>query len=319
MRKDYAGERKTLLSDSLTGSACAVMAEIPAEPVRIGKTKGIYKMKRLLFFDIDGTLAIPGQTPSRETVEAIRAARANGHKTFLCTGRTEESVPGPVREIGFDGAIYSAGGRVVAGGKVIEDHAMTQNMTRTIISVMRQAGVSFTLECAGGNYSGGPDLMRPASSDMSGGNSELRRMLLISNKRPVTQYKNEPVYKISFFAASQEQTDYIAGAFDQTVKVVFFENLIQDFPLLAGEASDRNVHKGLALLRVCEYFGAALECSVAFGDSMNDAEMLQTAGIGVAMGNSSDQVKALADQVCETCADNGVAKTLARLGLTGKG
>lgn len=88
-----------------------------------------------------------------------------------------------------------------------------------------------------------------------------------------------------------------------------------DFPLLAGEVSDKNIHKGQALRRVCEYFGTASECSVAFGDSMNDAEMLLAAGIGIAMGNSAEQVKVLADQICESCADNGVAKTLIRLGL----
>ncbi|MBR2653222.1 MAG: HAD hydrolase family protein, partial [Lachnospiraceae bacterium] len=39
-------------------------------------------MSKLLFFDIDGTLAMPGRTVSRRTRDAIRAARANGHKAF---------------------------------------------------------------------------------------------------------------------------------------------------------------------------------------------------------------------------------------------
>ena len=54
---------------------------------------------------------------------------------------------------------------------------------------------------------------------------------------------------------------------------------------------------------------------IAFGDSMNDSEMLQTAGIGVAMGNASDAVKALADLVCDCCECDGIAKALKQLDL----
>ena len=48
---------------------------------------------------------------------------------------------------------------------------------------------------------------------------------------------------------------------------------------------------------------------------MNDAEMLQTAGVGVAMGNASEQVKALADMVCDRCECDGIAKALKALNL----
>ena len=54
---------------------------------------------------------------------------------------------------------------------------------------------------------------------------------------------------------------------------------------------------------------------IAFGDSMNDEEMLQTAGVGVAMGNASEQLKALADMVCDRCECDGIAKALEELNL----
>ena len=58
-----------------------------------------------------------------------------------------------------------------------------------------------------------------------------------------------------------------------------------------------------------------MSCSIAFGDSMNDAEMLLAAGIGVAMGNAEPEVKELADRVCESVDDDGVARELERMGL----
>lgn len=272
-------------------------------------------MKRILFFDIDGTLAIPGQKPSKETVDTIRAARANGHRAILCTGRSEHSVPDFVREIGFDGGIYSAGGQVIVEGKTISNRTMTQDMTEMILSAMRKERLTFTLECSNENYISDAGLLRLELLNMADSNSELQRMLIGSDQNTFANYENEPVYKISFLAASREQIDRLTSALDDSVKVVVFDNLMPDFPLLAGEVSDKNINKGLALQCVCEYYHTPLELSVAFGDSMNDEEMLLAAGIGVAMGNSVGQVKALADQVCESCADNGVAKTLVRLGL----
>ena len=49
---------------------------------------------------------------------------------------------------------------------------------------------------------------------------------------------------------------------------------------------------------------------------MNDMAMIRTAGLSVAMGNSEQRIKDAADIVCESCADNGIAKELERLGLT---
>ena len=61
-------------------------------------------MQRLIFFDIDGTLAYPGQEPSASTVAAIHAARRNGHKVFISTGRTMDSIPASIASIGLTAA-----------------------------------------------------------------------------------------------------------------------------------------------------------------------------------------------------------------------
>ena len=60
----------------------------------------------------------------------------------------------------------------------------------------------------------------------------------------------------------------------------------------------------------------AAEDTIAFGDSMNDAEILRAAGTGVAMGNAGGGVKKLAGQICERWDEDGIAKALTRMGLT---
>ena len=91
-------------------------------------------MSKLLFFDIDGTLAMPGRTVSRRTRDAIRAARANGHKAFICTGRSPELVNEDILSIGFDGGIFHAGGRAVIDGKTVYENHADAKMLHQLLS-----------------------------------------------------------------------------------------------------------------------------------------------------------------------------------------
>lgn len=269
--------------------------------------------KRLLFFDIDGTLAMPGENPGADTVRAIRAARTNGYPVFLSTGRTEDTVPPAVRDIGFDGGIYSAGGRVVADGTVLAERTMPLEMSGAIIQAMQSEHLTFTVETATGNFRYG--VIPAAAANQSGANSEFLRVLKIPDMIPLEEYRGEPAYKISFMAESQATIDGLARRLPTAVKLVQFGNLTSGFPVIVGEISDRRIHKGLALEELCAHYGASAADSIAFGDSMNDVEMLLAAGIGIAMGNAEEAVKALADQVCESCREDGVAKALIRLGM----
>jgi hydroxymethylpyrimidine pyrophosphatase-like HAD family hydrolase len=61
--------------------------------------------------------------------------------------------------------------------------------------------------------------------------------------------------------------------------------------------------------------GVARDEVIAFGDSHNDLDMLEFAGVGVAMGNASAEVKALADLITDSNEDDGIATALERLGV----
>jgi Cof subfamily protein (haloacid dehalogenase superfamily) len=76
------------------------------------------------------------------------------------------------------------------------------------------------------------------------------------------------------------------------------------------EFASPDVTKAAGLSFVAEHLGFARERTVAFGDGENDIELVDWAGYGVAVANAHDRVKELADLVCPSVAEEGVAQVL---------
>ena len=275
--------------------------------------------RKAIFFDIDGTLAFPNQPVSPAVVRAIRTARSRGHLVFLGTGRTEKSVPKWVADIGFDGGIFSAGGRSVVNGRELSVRTMPMELVKAAMEVFRRrTGAAFVLECADGGFPGNVEGFSRNTQAEAGSSTELQRILLMLTEHPertVEQWQGESVFKIVFFTRTGGEMDALEGDLSGLGKVVRFDNLFPDALMRAGEMSAPGIDKGKALREICAACGVDVKDSIAFGDSMNDAEMLSAAGIGVAMGNAEPRVLALADRVCETCQEDGVARELQRMGL----
>ena len=82
-----------------------------------------------------------------------------------------------------------------------------------------------------------------------------------------------------------------------------------------GEIVNRKFDKGKAICRVCSYLHIPIEDSVAFGDSMNDREMLEAAGLGICMEDGSDGLKKCADDICPGVQNDGIRRAFVKYGL----
>ena len=65
---------------------------------------------------------------------------------------------------------------------------------------------------------------------------------------------------------------------------------------------------------LCKYYNIDIKDTVAFGDSMNDREIIEASGFGIAMGNAIEELKKYADYVTDDIADNGVYNALEKFG-----
>lgn len=282
------------------------------------KMYGVHSMRKLLFFDIDGTLAYPQQEPTPSTVEAIRRARKMGHLAFISTGRTIDSIPKAISRIGFDGGIFSAGGQIAIGHTVFFHFHMEDTLLKQLLLRLRSLPVLYVLETADGRFhsENAQEVLRHVDlSIVSDGSKKLTTEILFdSAMRPMSEYRGQPVFKIAYHCPKGALAQQLHDELADLAKLVDYDNLL-DLPISVGEISDPAVNKGRAIRELCRHFGMNNADCIAFGDSMNDEEMLQTAGVGVAMGNASEQLKALADMVCDRCECDGIAKALEELNL----
>jgi len=72
----------------------------------------------------------------------------------------------------------------------------------------------------------------------------------------------------------------------------------------------KGTNKATGIDEICKYYGIDISETMAFGDGGNDIAMLKHAGVGVAMGNASDEVKGYADMITDSVDDDGIAKIL---------
>ncbi len=273
--------------------------------------------RKLIFLDIDGTLVSDMKAPSAKAAEAVRKARQNGHGVFLCTGRNMAIIGEDITGVGFDGIIASAGGHVEVRGQVLFDHVLPEKTIQECLSVFHKHRMYCRIESPEGIYID-PQmeaLLKEAKPDKK--NSELIRMQKEIETgiamQTYDQYPQNGAYKICFTATSlndiEETKMYLEDRFSYAVHP--YENSSHCFN---GEIIPREVDKGKGMEQICQYFGVDMKDTAAFGDSMNDYEMMKCAGISIAMDNACDALKSMADYVCESVWDDGIYHEFQRRG-----
>lgn len=278
--------------------------------------------QKLIFLDIDGTLLPPGEmTVPDSAVEALRRARANGHKLFLCTGRNLR-MTAPLFHYGFDGFVCSAGGYVGCEGKVLVDLPMEPEQVRGLRAALQTCGAECTLEVRDDTYGGIKMIERfanlfPKKPGQTNSEAERWRKMMEFGMtiRPIEEYHGEPVYKIVFIAPNEACLTEVKRQYED--QFVFCESRLGDEGggIVNGELINRKFNKGSGIRAICNHLGCSLADTIGFGDSDNDLQMTDVVGISVCMANGSDNLKKCCDRICPAVTDDGIAREFAALGL----
>ena len=269
---------------------------------------------KLIAFDLDGTFLTDEKIIPEENLHAIEKAAEKGVYIVPSSGRIFPGLPKELKEAGFiryficgnGAAVYDRQeDRVLAGAQIELDLALRlvdYLDTLPVIYDCYQDNMGYMTESmynvieewastpAMGRYM--KSIRRPVP--------ELRKML---------EEKNRPVMKMQMHFKDLEernrQLELIPKLFPELIATSSVSNNI--------EVNNIHATKGLGLRALCEHLGIDLSETVAFGDGINDLDMITTAGTGVAMENGEKSLLDAADMKAPCNNDCGVARVIEQL------
>jgi Cof subfamily protein (haloacid dehalogenase superfamily) len=269
--------------------------------------------RRAVFLDVDGTVLPHDGRLAASTIAAVQGARRAGHLVYLCTGRSRLEIPDAVAAIGFDGAITAGGGYTESGGALVAERTMDTDAVRRIVDFLVSQDIEYVLQSfdAVRSSPGLVDRLRPFLGEHVAALGEV--LGRITPLGPDESPTDRPVAKATFFGSTPTTFATVRDGLRDA-----FDVISGTMPYLGeagGEISARGVHKGAAITELVATLGVPLADVVAIGDSANDLEMLDVAGVGIAMGNADAAVKARADEVTADVDADGVWTAFVRHGL----
>ncbi|MCH7320779.1 Cof-type HAD-IIB family hydrolase [Solibacillus sp. MA9] len=255
-------------------------------------------MKKFLFFDVDGTLYNSKKQLPQSAKEAIFKARENGHEIAIATGRAPFMIAGILEELQIDTYVTFNGQYVVYKGEVIYTNQIANETLMEILQFGEQHDHPFVF------------LNEKEMIASKSGYSEIEESLATLHYPYPTidenYYLHTPVYQTLVFAKEHEQ--------------VLYEQQFQDIQFVRWHPYSCDMlpsggSKALGITKLIEHINFEMEDVIAFGDGLNDVEMLRDVGLGVAMENGHDEAKKVAAIVADHVDQDGLYKIMKELKL----
>lgn len=257
--------------------------------------------KRIASFDMDMTLLdhatwrIPDS--ARQAIERLR----ENYYIVIATGRDMDSKFSKdlKREVKSDAIIHLNGTKITVGDQLIYEHTMDPTLVERILAFAKDKPFAVGLSVGKEDYYSNPEYVT-RHDKLRFGKSDRRfrdtKALLDGSVRTMT------------YIGQEEGVHSIEAEFPEL-----------KLPMFAGkqgaDVMEKEASKAVGLRRLCDYLGVDLKDTVAFGDSMNDYEILSEAGIGVAMGNCIEELKSVADYITTPIQEDGIWNACVALGL----
>lgn len=274
-------------------------------------------MRKYIFLDIDGTLfsTAIGKIPE-SAVEAMELARKNGHKLFLCTGRSLAEVV-KYLNTDVDGFILGAGSMVYVEGKRIYDHPIDHCSISRIKRTVKAAGLGYSLEGTAGAYCS-PEGYESLLQYFSGGETDRQKQIekcMENCTYPETfgSEENDSIYKVCAFGKSWKP---LYPKLEKKLESPFILTKVLDLPdFVIGEITDGNISKGNGIEKILEHYEAEEFDAIGVGDSANDIPMFRKCGTSIAMGNSTSETKEAATYITTDILKDGIWNAFVHFGL----
>jgi len=249
---------------------------------------------KLIVTDLDGTLLHEDKTISEYTLSILEKCRAKGIKVVPATARGH--VVSSLSNL-IDGLVSNNGATAYAGDTLIHSRIMTIDAVRDFLVTVAGMGVNILAQSRDGSFYANFNLKKTWA------------------KGWITPYKSVD------FSTIDIELKYLFAIADTEEESKRAEQIINEYlpsnlcllvrdkgRLMVVLHNEAMKSKGVAAL--AKHWGIMQSEIVAFGDDTIDIDLLEYCGVGVAVSNALDEVKAIANHICDSNDNDGVAKWL---------
>lgn len=251
---------------------------------------------KIIFFDVDGTITnYEDGSIHPSTKKAIESLKRKGITVVAATGRPL-SMCKEIEKLGIETFITANGGYVKYKQEVIHKVSMDKTTLQEVVEFakLQNNGLSFYTESLYMNGVMENEIFTALQETLS----------LHDYPATMSQNYDEEVFLMCLFANDETVEKYKNQFPHLTFKRwhPYVLNVLQE-----------DVSKSLAIKKTLDYFGIHPSEAIAFGDGENDIDMLDYVGLGIAMGNGSEQLKRVANFVTKQSKEGGIDYALRKL------
>jgi Cof subfamily protein (haloacid dehalogenase superfamily) len=258
----------------------------------------------LLVVDIDGTLINQAGAISEADKQVLARVVEAGIRVSLSTGRVSQACRSVIKLLSLDGYHVFSDGALVSdpqGDREVYVEPIPRKLVKEIVDFIHEHEMRIDL------YSS-----RKFFVERDDWATDIRRKFF-GLEPTLTDLDNvwqsERIIKGTLVVRSPEEKAQAAGLRDHFEgRLNFSSTMTPAYPDIDFiNVISREVSKGKALDELASFLGVTLSEVIAIGNGDNDVSLLSTAGMGIAMGNSPDDLKAVADHVVPDVEHSGVA------------
>lgn len=272
-------------------------------------------MYKMAVLDIDGTLVDEKGKISQKTIETIHQVKRKGRVVTLCTGRNIRKTLPIIRKAGIDVPIVCMDGTILYDpikNKILEDFQLSREEAFSILDYVKEKNTY--IEFADGHryfkYFRSKEYKK---YDIFNQHDFLGRIRSYSNGvrylKKVAEFENikGPFYQI-LIASDELTAQQIAMEIKESEmdRVEVRDYLWQGYLFV----NRKGIKKSNGVKMLCRHFDIPMEQVIAIGDERNDLDMIEMAGLGIAMGNAVKSVKKAAKEITLKNTEDGVAVAL---------
>lgn len=262
-------------------------------------------MSAFLFFDIDGTLITldDRHIMPESTKEALYIAKENGHKIFINTGRVKTAIDRHLLDFGFDGLVCGCGTYIEYHGKTLFHNKLEKERCIRYADRLREYKFQSMFE--------GKDRLFIEGDFGPGSFMEYIYHYFSENSEYPIEGVGHPDFIFDKFTTVR---------MPESDSEAFEKNFSKDFTVIPHfgkvyELVPKGFSKATGIQFLIDYLGGSLDACYAFGDSINDLEMLKYVPHSVAMGNSVEAVFDVVEYKTKEILEDGIKEALVHYGL----